>query len=234
MLKIPYNYSGKEFILTPYNTLQEKDLLLLGMMTEESGDNLLVMALQICGMCTSTIDNLTKEEKIAMLYKYRAISVGEEIHLNFTCAHCKTHSENVINVENVVIGTSKSTAENIKDMFCVVTDDNITDFIDCDVDDMDLDEYEEFTDKLKESVTRFDFEKPIICQQCTKTNTISIDDPEFIIGNMSDETLNTLYQTYNDLVFYGKYSKLDVDSFYPFERTIFVSLLSKNSEGLNQ
>ena len=51
---------------------------------------------------------------------------------------------------------------------------------------------------------------------------------------MSEDSAASMYQTYNDFVFHGKYSKLDIDSMYPFERTILISLLNKTIEEMNK
>ena len=50
---------------------------------------------------------------------------------------------------------------------------------------------------------------------------------------MSEDSLMTLYKSYNHLVFFGHYSKQDIDDMLPFERVIFIGLLNKTKEDLS-
>jgi hypothetical protein len=229
MLKVNYNYSGKNFTISPYNTSQEKDILLLSTVGESDMSN----ALSICGIEDNIICELTNDEKVAMLFKLREISVGEDVHLKFKCKYCSGGNENHLKISRL-IESSKITNEKIKDQFVEILDDNIQDFFDFDIDELDVEEYEVLFKEVLDTVTKFNFKKPIICQKCRKENYIRINNPKFVIDNLSEDSLISLYQTYNDLVFFGKYTKEDVDTLYPFERTIFMSLLNKTREDMNK
>lgn len=225
MLYSKHKYSNKEFTVSPYNTLQEKDLLLLSAVDNVNLDD----ALKICDVHYDTISTLSKDEKIAYLYKLREISVGEEVSVNFTCTHCKTKTDNTLNISNIIKDPIKADLEVI-DQYEKLTEDNIEQFINICTDDLDLEEFEMLFTRVEESTTTFNFIKPVICQACKKENKINISSDEFVIDNMSEDSLTSIYQTYNDMVVLGNYTKLDVDSFYPFERTIFLSLLNKTKE----
>jgi hypothetical protein len=229
MIKVKYEYSGKKFNIAPFNTAQEKELLLLGTISEPNLNN----ALEICGIENTIIDSLTTEEKIAMLYKYREISVGDEIHLKFKCKHCESPNENTLSISDT-IKPSNITNELIKDAFTLLTEDNFQDFLNVNVDDLEINQYEKLFKEAKDTVTKFDFRKPILCQRCGSTNHIRIDKHDFVVDNMSEDSLMSIYQTYNDLIFFGKYTKQDVDTLYPFERTILISLLNKTREDMTK
>ena len=229
MIKVPYEYSDKKFEISPYNTGQEKEILLLGMISTPTLDG----ALQICGVENSVIESLSEYEKIAMLYKFRTVSVGDDLNLKFTCKHCKTSSDNVINISDI-IENSNITNPLITDRYKKLTEDNFQEFINKDIDDLEIDEYEKLFAETEKSITKFNFKKPIICQKCSKENFISIEKPTFVIDNLSEDTIMSLYQTYNDLTYFGKYTKQDIDTLYPFERTILISLLNKTREDLNK
>ena len=231
MLKVNYSYSGKHFVISPYTSLQEKDLLLLSTVEETDID----IALDICGIGKEISKDLTNDEKIAMLYKLREISVGGDVNISFKCEHCNQNNENIINIENIVKSAkcANHPKKNIIDKFTNCTEYNLEDFIIGDVEEMDLDEYENLLNEVKSSVTSFEFLKPTYCQKCTKENLIKIDEPGLVLELMSEDTLIGIYKTYNDLIFHGTYSKLDIDSLYPFERTILLSLLNKSREDMN-
>ena len=230
MLKVRYKYADKEFILEPYTTSQEKDLLLLSAV----GDDDLELALSICGVKDSVIDDLSTMEKKAMLCKLREISVGSEVNVTFKCISCKAANENTINIENIILPPVDASSE-VTDVFKEVTDENLNEFVVVsDIKDLDLDVYDDLMKTVKNSVHTFDFKKPSNCQKCGCVNKINIEGSEFIFSTLSEDSLMSLYQTYNDLTFFGKYTKADIDGMYPFERTIFISLLNKSREDLNK
>lgn len=229
MLKVKYEYGNKKFELVPFNTGTEKDLLLMTSIVEPTLDS----TLEICGQKPEIISELTDFEKIAMLYKYREISTGSDINLKFKCKKCEKPNENTVDITEIV---HSSIPKNpiIIDQFKPVTEDNLSEFLTIDIDELDIDEYEELFQEVKDSVTKFDFSKPIICQTCGHVNKVNVGKEDFVIENMAEDTLMSLYQTYNDLTFFGGYNKQDVDSLYPFERMIVISLLNKTREELNK
>lgn len=229
MIKVKYEYCGKSFELEPYNTAKEKDILLLAMIATPTLD----ATLEICGVDNDTIKTLSEYEKVSMLYKFRTISVGDDLNLKFTCKHCKTGSDNMVNIGNI-IEESTITDDRIIDRFKKLTEENFNEFVNIDVNELEVDEYEELFEETKRSITKFNFIKPIICQKCSKENFISIANPEFVMDNLSEDTIMSLYQTYNDLIYFGKYTKQDIDTLLPFERTILISLLNKTREDLNK
>lgn len=229
MYRTRFEYSGKSFSIYPYDTNQEKALLLMGGVgTIDLGD-----ALSICGMEDDIIETLSNEEKITLLYKHREISVGDELNLKFKCKHCGAGNENVLLISDIV-QDSNIKDDRITDQFKEVTEDNLEEFVNIEIDDLDINDYEKLLKDVKESVTKFEFKKPIICQKCNGQNHVRIDAPEFVIDNMSEDSLASLYQSYNDLTFFGSYTKRDVDSLYPFERMILINLLNKSREDLNK
>lgn len=228
MIKIEYKYSGKEFVISPYNTDQEKQILLLEMLgSEDQIDG----ALRIINVEDSVIESLSEKEKIAMLFKYRTISIGDEIPVGYKCIQCKTPNEVGLDI-NDLITDSNITNDKIKDQFKEVTQDNLSEFLNCDVDDLDLDEFETIFDEVKNSITKFNFVRTSNCIKCKQPNYIDIE--KDVVKYMSEDTLMSIYQTYNDLTFFGKYTKQDIDSLFPFERTILIGLLNKTREELNK
>ena len=96
MLKVDYGYSGKKFKLSPYNTQQEKDMLLLAMHDAETD---LDEVLEICNIKKDIYEDLSEHEKVAMLYKLREISVGASLSLVFKCKSCGSQNENTVDID---------------------------------------------------------------------------------------------------------------------------------------
>lgn len=228
MLTLSYEYSGKKFTLEPYNTEQEKQILLLEFL---GSTDIINSALKILNVADDVIESLSEKEKIALLYKYRSISIGDEVPLGYKCIHCDAPNESGIDINDLVTDSNIKN-EKIIDKFKDVTEDNLHEFVNVDVDELDIDEFEKIIDEIKESCTKFNFLRTNNCIKCHKPNYIDIE--KDVIQNMSEDTLMSLYQTYNDLGFFGKYTKQDIDSLYPFERMILVGLLNKTREELNK
>lgn len=229
MFNVLYEYSSRRFNLMPFNTAQEKNLLLLPLLSSYDIDE----ALRICLVPDDVINVITEDEKYAMLFKLRELSVGDDINLKFKCNHCGSSNENTLSISNIIV-QPLITNPNIIDNFKDLTEDNFQEFVNVDVNNLDIEEYDALFKETKESITTFNFNKMIICQHCGKQNLVKINKPEFVIDNMSEDSLTSLYQTYNDLIFFGKYTKQDIDSLYPFERLILISLLNKTREDLNK
>jgi hypothetical protein len=229
-LRVNVQYSNKKFKLFPYNTNQEKDLLLLVNFENYTLDD----ALEICGLSENIIQTLSRDEKIFLLLKYRSISVGDDLNLKFACSHCGTGNSNILTIGDMLV-PPKENHEYIIDKFKEVTDDNIQDFLLINIDDLELDEYCKVFKEVQNSITKFNFSFPVTCQKCKKDNLINLNKgDEFIIDNMSEETLSSIYKLYNDLVFNSNYTKQDIDTMYPFERQILINLLNKTREEANK
>lgn len=223
MIKVKYEYSGKSFDLVPYNTAVERELLLLSLLGVE---NPIEAALQTLGVDDEIISSLNDQEKTAMLYKFRIISIGDEIPVKYKCKECDSPNEVGLSIADITKDGDND--PEITDLFKPVTEDNLHEFVNVDVDELDLDEFDELLERVKASITKFEFIRKSNCLTCKKPNYIDVENN--VIEYMSEDTIMSLYQTYNDLTYFGKYSKLDIDSLYPFERTILIGLLNKTRE----
>lgn len=227
MIKIKYEYSGKSFDIVPYNTAIEREILLLSLLGVE---NPVDSALQVLGVDDHIIKTLNEQEKKAMLFKYRVASIGDEVPIKYQCKHCGSANEIGLDIDGITKPGKETTG--ITDKLKPVTEENLHEFVDVDVDDLDLDECEALINKVKESVTTFEFIRTSNCLKCKEPNYINVEDN--VIEYMSEDTIMSLYQAYNDLTYFGKYTKQDIDSLYPFERTILIGLLNKTREEMTK
>ena len=63
-----------------------------------------------------------------------------------------------------------------------------------------------------------------------RNRSVSGENPKFFVGVVSESTLSSLYQLYHNLKYFGNYSIFEIDSMIPFERDIYMGLLSKTIE----
>lgn len=228
MLEIPYRYGTRNFLLIPYNTIKEKEMLLLVSLNVLELDR----ALSICGISKEDLEKLSDDEKKALLYKFRSISVGEELKIRFKCSNCKQINEVGINIDNILV--DKKIEHNFIEQYEDVNEENFSSFLGYDADELDLEQYDKLFEECSNSVIKFNFIKECTCVKCKEKKSIDISDTKFILDNMSEDTLTSLYQVSSDMVFYSNYTKSDVDNMLPFERAIFIGLLNKTREEMNK
>ena len=96
-MKVEFSYGDKCFELEAYKTYQEKDALIyaLGDQSEDTLDKIL----KIFNFPANEIKHLTLDEKLAILYKYREISVGESVETDFECTNCHSISTSDVTLD---------------------------------------------------------------------------------------------------------------------------------------
>lgn len=227
-LEVPHVYGDRNFLLSPYTTIQEKEILLLSSFEIDDLDRVLA----ICDISNEIVSKLSECEKKAMLYKLRCISVGDELKVRYMCS-CGNVNEPTISVDGIIENPQNKNDKFI-DQYEPLTEDNFDAFLGYCSDDLDIDEYEKLYEECENSIVKFNFKRKAVCPICKKETKIDISKNDFVVDNMSEDTLISIYQLTSDMVFHGKYTKTDIDGMMPFERTIFVGLLNKKREELNK
>lgn len=226
-------YGERRVMLLQYDTAKEKSLLMLGE-SKYVDYNCLDFALKIIGYDEVFIDTLTRFEKRLILLKCREISVGSSIAFNYTCSNCKNINSSNLDIDNTYVNRLErdgydygKRVSGIKEAFLNINEDDsvLNQYITEPSDDMDMLEYENIISEITNGTMDFATSVYVTCSTCNHDTKIKIDD-KFIVDNLSEDSVASIYQTYSDLIYHGKYSKLDVDSLLAFERTIFVSMLN--------
>jgi len=212
-------YGNKTFELDSYTSAQEKDLLLA-----TSGDYTLSTLFDILKPCIKgDVENLTDNEVKMLLVELRNISVGETFSLIKKCNKCSEKFDFTISFEGIEEGNLKPfNGINFKDALT----DEYNDFVDFDIDELDIQEYDELINYIDENKTKFNFTSITTCPFCNTKNEVFLTD-SLLGNNMSEDTLQNYYQTIANMIYHGHYSKLDIDSMLPFERSIYLSLLNE-------
>lgn len=222
---IPFELNGKTFEIKAYNTAQEKELLLLSSFGVDDLDKIFEL------LDFHDHEDLTEDEKKVILYKFREISLGDEIDIKFTCDNCGQGNDAILEANNFAI-PGKRNDHDIKKLHKVFKEEDMQDYVEFDVDELDIEEYESLKQRIQDNQTSISFIKSAKCLKCGTQKNFNLGSPKYIIEIMSDDSLMTLYKSYNYLIFFGQYSKADIDSMYPFERSIFIGLLNKTKEDL--
>jgi hypothetical protein len=56
---------------------------------------------------------------------------------------------------------------------------------------------------------------------------------KYVIDCLSEDSLVSFYKSITNLVYFGHFSKLDIDSMFPFERSIYNGLVQANINEYN-
>ena len=232
MYKYPVNLNGKRILIQPYNTEKEKDLLIMSSFEVYELDEIL----RVLEVDSDIIQSLSENEKKILLYKFREISVGDEITVKYKCTSCKSPNDAVLSCSDLIQSPEELNPE-IKILDIEVNDENIYDFLyksPEEIDNLDIDEYENLIELIKLNQVKYNFVKKCTCIKCKKENSFYIGDIKYIIESLSEDTLMSIYRTYNDMCMFGNYNKRDIDSLYPFERTILIGLINKTREDMKK
>lgn len=229
--QIPIEINSKKMLIKPYTSKVEKDILIMS--TFEIFD--MKEVLRILELDENIINSLSENEMKVLLYKYRESSLGDEILIKFKCKECNKHNESSIIASDFII-FSKRNDEDILKIDKEVTEENLKDFLlsSINIEELDIDEYEILIKRVKENQNSFNFVKTCKCMYCKSPNNFNIGSPKYIIEQLSDHTLMTLYKTYNNMMMFGNLTKTDIDNMYPFERTIFIGLITTTKEDLSK
>lgn len=224
-MKIKFKYGEKTVLLEPYTSAQEKELLLIPLYTPEITEDSLNDALMICKY-PDDISKLTLKEKIMLLWRYREISISDNISVAFTCPHCHTRSDNEVVISKIWQDPLKH-SEFIQDNYDETADIKISE-------DAEIDEYIALKKNISDYIGHYNFIRECTCQKCQKKIKIPLNGLQFTMENMSDKSIQGVYSQYNSLIYFGHYSKLDIDSMYPFERDVMSGLLKKTLDDINK
>lgn len=232
MYKYPVNLNGKRLLIQPYNTEKEKDLLIMSSFEVYDIDEIL----RVLEVDSDAILNLSENEKKVLLYKFREISVGDEINVKYKCTECKSPNDAVLSCSDLILIPDNFNPD-IKILDLEVNDDTIYDFLNIskdEIDNLDVDEYEKLIEEVKQNQVKYNFVRKSNCIKCKSENSFYIGDVKYIIESLSEDTLMSIYRTYNDMCMFGNYNKRDIDSLYPFERTILIGLINKTREDMKK
>lgn len=233
-MKIEFNALSKKIIIEPYTSFQEKELMLVQSYTDINQESALDIALDILKVSKKTIKKLSIDEKKALIYKFREISVGETIEIKYICQHCKSPCVSKVYLNNIIKKPVKH-SEYVVDLHRLPVDEkDLRENFLKNINQLDYEEYENIAYNIKDYLTYYDFNAQVICFNCKNKNNISLYSNKFILDAISDESIQSLYKTYQALIYYGKWNKADIDNLYPFERQIFINLLNKTIEEQNK
>lgn len=241
-MRIPVKSFDKTYLLTPYNTNMEKEALLVKELIEDKIDAI-DETLRIFNFEKDNfpISDMTLDEKKFILYQYRSYSVGDSAKLNFTCSSCEKTSSNKVRLDVFRPDEEFQFDKDILQLDYEPNEDNLDDFLTkeykkkhaiIDIYDLEIEKFERLLSYVKSSQIKINFIKPTICSHCSHPHNIDCGDFDFILDNLSEMNISSIYEQYVNLTQNG-WSKADIDQLIPFERSIVVQMIIESMESNN-
>ena len=233
-MKIPFKDFGYTIKIEPYTVAQEKELLFLDTYYPEYNDDILDAALDILKLDSKIYSKLSHDEKVILLYKYREVSVDEKFAIQCVCPSCKMPIETEVNITNIV-KKAELKSDFVRDLKRLP--ENEEDFQNnflINYEDLDIDTYENIYENISKYQTTNNFIRKFKCLSCSHESYINLNSNKMVISSLSESSIESIYNFYENLIFTGKWSKKDIDSLLPFERVIFSSLYNESVKKHNE
>ena len=233
-MKIPFKDFGYTIKIEPYTVAQEKELLFLETYYPEFDDDILDAALDILKVDSKIYSKLSHDEKVILLYKYREVSVDEKFAIQCVCPSCKMPIETEVNITNIV-NKAELKSDFVRDLKRLP--ENEEDFQNnflINYEDLDIDTYENIYENISKYQTTNNFIRKFKCLSCSHESYINLNSNKMVISSLSESSIESIYNFYENLIFTGKWSKKDIDSLLPFERVIFSSLYNESVKKHNE
>lgn len=233
-MKIPFKDFGYTIKIEPYTVAQEKELLFLDTYYPEYNDDILDAALDILKVDSKLYSKLSHDEKVILLYKYREVSVDEKFAIHCVCPSCKMPIETEVSVTNIV-NKAELKSDFVRDLKRLP--ENEEDFQNnflINYEDLDIDTYENIYENISKYQTTNNFIRKFKCLSCSHESYINLNSNKMVISSLSESSIESIYNFYENLIFTGKWSKKDIDSLLPFERVIFSSLYNESVKKHNE
>ena len=233
-MKIPFKDFGYTIKIEPYTVAQEKELLFLDTYYPEYNDDILDAALDILKVDSKIYSKLSHDEKVILLYKYREVSVDEKFAIQCVCPSCKMPIETEVNITNIV-KRAELKSDFVRDLKRLP--ENEEDFQNnflINYEDLDIDTYENIYENISKYQTTNNFIRKFKCLSCSHESYINLNSNKMVISSLSESSIESIYNFYENLIFTGKWSKKDIDSLLPFERVIFSSLYNESVKKHNE
>ena len=233
-MKIPFKDFGYTIKIEPYTVAQEKELLFLDTYYPEYDDDILDAALDILKLDYKIYSKLSHDEKVILLYKYREVSVDEKFAIQCVCSSCGMPIETEVSVTNIV-NRAELKSEFVRDLQRLPEDeeDFQNNFL-TKYEDLDIDIYENIYENISKYQTVNNFIRKFKCLSCSHESYIDLNSNKIAISSLSESSIESIYNFYENLIFTGKWSKKDIDSLLPFERVIFSSLYNESVKKHNE
>jgi len=185
------------------------------------------------------IQNLTKIEKILLVWKIRALTIGDDVNVIFKCPHCGRTSQSLFSVNDLCYFGSKTYLNNFKDN--LVSERKLPEIAEQiqieDLGDLDYDDFLDLKRNPEEFFNVYRDKTSLKCSECKKEVFGNYLTYKQCLTYLSEDSFLSLAQWLNVLVYYGHLTRSDVLKMTPVQRMLeikfFKDIKKKENDSQN-
>ena len=165
---------------------------------------------------------LTKMEKILLVWKIRALTIGDDVSVVFKCPHCGRTSQTVFSVSDLCYFGPKTYLNNFEEN--LISERKLEEISDSikieDLEDLDYCDYLELKRNPRDFFNVYKDRTPLICSSCKKQVFGNYLTYKQCLTYLSEDSFLSLSQWLNVLVYYGHLTRSDVLKMSPVQRML--------------
>lgn len=229
-------YNDRFLTFRPYPGKIERDLLFVGYDESKTVQEYVAEFLIILrDYFTSNIEmsKLTLNEKLFILYTLRSISVSNELKQLITCPKCGKQFNFSVDLDSII----KIKEMSHKHLENIYSEDITAYFKDGQLDNLDLNEFDEIEQYIRDNITKFEFEKKINCvnPECREPLIIDLKNTKVLSTMFSNFNLQNFYRSISILAHFGHIDMSAImNDLYPFEREMISGVINAEIEKKNK
>ena len=166
--------------------------------------------------------SLTKMEKILLVWKIRALTIGDDVTVVFKCPHCGKTTQATFSVSDLCYFGTKTHLNTFKEN--LVSDAKLEEIVEgvdiADLEDLDYDDYIEFKRNPQEFFNVYHERTVLRCSDCKKEVYGNYLSYKQCLSYLSEDSFLSLSQWLNVLVYYGHLTRADILKMSPVQRML--------------
>lgn len=168
------------------------------------------------------IASLTKMEKILLVWKIRALTIGDDVTVVFKCPYCGKTSQSTFSVSDLCYFGTKTYLNNFEEN--LIPEGKLEEIVDSikieDLEDLDYDDYLELKRNPRDFFNVYREKTPLTCSGCRKQVFGNYLTYKQCLTYLSEDSFLSLSQWLNVLVYYGHLTRSDVLKMSPVQRML--------------
>lgn len=176
---------------------------------------------------------LSKIERILLVWKIRALTIGDEISIVFKCPECKRVSQSIISVDSLCLYGDLVSKNFFKDN--LISKDQLINLRieDLDIEDLDLEDFNVLQRNPERFFNVYETKTELKCSNCEYKVYDNLLTYENCLKFISEESFMSLTEWLNVLVYYGHLTRADILRMSPIQRMLEIKYFKKNKEKEN-
>lgn len=173
---------------------------------------------------------LSKIERVLLVWKIRALTIGDEISIVFKCPECKRVSQNIISVDSLCLYGDLVSRNTFTSNLISRKQLNELRIEDLDIEDLDIEDFNELQKNPERFFNVYETKTELECSSCGYKVYDNLLTYKNCLKFISEESFMSLTEWLNVLVYYGHLTREDVLKMSPIQRMLEIKYFKKIKE----